>query len=122
MNAKAIVFYLQSSALIVGMASVIGLAGPRSVEPVGLELIEERTESFANALLDLSVSVRDGEIAKIGRHFAPHPTHSWSSYQGVDDTHRRVYRGQPSTSWYQEDFSPGMLPVPPILRPGIPTT
>jgi len=71
MIVRAGIIQLGVCALIVGGASTPAHAGPRGDEPVGLELIEERTESFANALLDLSVAVRDGEIAKVGKHFAP---------------------------------------------------
>ncbi len=42
-----------------------------AAEPLDLELIEERTESFANSLLELSVDIRDGEVSKLAKHFAP---------------------------------------------------
>ena len=74
MIVRAELIRLGVCALIVGVAGTPVHAGPRTDEPVDLELIEERTESFANALLDLSVTVRDGEIAKAGKHFAPQVT------------------------------------------------
>ncbi|MCP4592412.1 MAG: VCBS repeat-containing protein [bacterium] len=46
-------------------------AAPGAADPdARMEQIEEQTESFANALLDLSVAVRAGDSSRIGAHFA----------------------------------------------------
>ena len=53
------------------LAAVDTLPSPAPIDPRELDRQEQATESLANALLDLSVALRDGEFGLLGRAFLP---------------------------------------------------
>jgi hypothetical protein len=88
-------------------------------ETARLETIEDLSESLANEVLDLSVAVRDRDIARVGTYFAesieapPFPSvpgapqpqlkwislHGWAPPAGVDTASRSIPRAESVTAF-----------------------
>ena len=73
-RARTALYLLSGLGIVLGLAALAGLAAFRDAPPPrlanDLELVEEATEDLANALLDLSLAVRDGRSAEMEALFA----------------------------------------------------
>ena len=62
-------------------------AGKSELDKAELTQVEERSESLANALLEFSVTVRERDMARIGKFFeSPARVTPWPSLSGAPDT------------------------------------
>ncbi len=59
-------------ALAAGMLLVSSTPNPGSDLPAQVEVVEKATESFANAMLDLGLALRDGAVTEFEAAIAPH--------------------------------------------------
>jgi hypothetical protein len=83
-------------ALVSGILLMGSTASPGEDLPARIEVVEEATESFANAMLDLGLALRDGRVTDFRAAIAPHleaiplpgepqstiPVHGWVRRHG----------------------------------------
>ena len=68
---RAGISLLTAAVLLIGVGVAVAAADETPAPAPPTQQIEEWTESFANALLELSIALRDKDLEKIGGYFAP---------------------------------------------------
>ena len=76
-----------ATALLVSLLVSPHATGETELDKVELNQVEERSESLANSLLEFSVTVRERDMARIGKFFeSPARVTPWPSLSGATDT------------------------------------